>query len=151
MDYFSSGLAVLNALKKQVKKKYRGKSFKDQRDFRNAFHEISQRVLFKISKHRLTVEKGPEIGWFKILYPELQEFLLPVSKVQGLNSSWQWYEKGISIPVVNRKIHPWYGTYFPTRFDHLGIFDHWLKHYKGEKKSAIRCGHWKWDSYLFRC
>jgi len=70
----------------------------------------------------------------------LEEFLLPVSKVQGLNSSWQWYKKGISIPVVNRTIHPWYGTYFPTRFDHLGIFDHWLQHYKGEKKSAIDVG-----------
>jgi len=140
MDYFSSGLAVLNSLKKYLKKKHPGKAFKEQREYRDSFHKISQRVLLKIRKHKLAVQKGPEIGWFKILYPELDEFLLPFSKVQGLNSAWQWYQKGVEIPVLKRKIHPWYGTYFPTRFDHLGIFDHWLQHYKGEKKSAIDVG-----------
>ncbi len=139
-DYYSSGLAVLNALKKQLKKKHPGKSFQQQRSFRNAFHKDSKRILLKVKKYQLTVKKAPEIGWLKILYPELEEFLLPFSQVQGLNSSWQWYKRGILIPVLNREIHPWYGTYFPTRFDHLGIFDHWLKHYKGEKKSAIDVG-----------
>jgi len=140
VDYYSSGLAVLNALRKLLKKKHAGKSFQQQRSFRSAFREISHRVLLKISKHQITAKKAPDIGWFKILYPELDEFLLPFSQVQGLNSAWQWYKKGISIPVLNREIHPWYGTYFPTRFDHLGIFDHWLKHYKGEKKSVIDIG-----------
>jgi len=70
----------------------------------------------------------------------LKEFLLPFPQVQGLNSSWQWYAKGIYIPVLNRKIHPYYGTYFPTRFEHLDLFGKWLKYYKGEKKSAFDIG-----------
>jgi methylase of polypeptide subunit release factors len=127
-------------LKKYLKKKHAGKSFQQQREFRSAFRDVSRKILLKVNKHQLTVKKAPDIGWFKILYPELEEFLLPFSQVQGLNSSWQWYQKGMEIPVLKRKIHPWYGTYFPTRFDHLGIFDHWLKHYKGEKKSAIDIG-----------
>lgn len=139
-DYYSSGLAVLNAIKKYLKKKHRGKSFQQQREFRSAFREVSHKILLKVKKHKLIVKKSPEIGWFKILYPELEEFLLPFTQVQGLNSAWQWYQKGMSIPVLNREIHPWYGTYFPTRFDHLGIFDHWMSHYKGEKKSAIDVG-----------
>nr|NQU91351.1 methyltransferase [Bacteroidota bacterium] len=53
---------------------------------------------------------------------------------------WQWYEKGISIPGLNKKIHPYFGTYFPTRFEHLRLFDTWLKQYKGEKKSAMDIG-----------
>ncbi|MCD4735281.1 MAG: methyltransferase, partial [Bacteroidales bacterium] len=140
VDYYSSGLAILNTLKKHLKKKHTSKSFQEQRNFRSVFRDISLRLLLKVNKHSLTVKKAPAIGWFKILYPELTEFLLPFSQVQGLNSSWQWYKKGISIPVLNRKIHPWYGTYFPTRFEHLLLFDHWLKHYKGEKKSAIDIG-----------
>lgn len=139
-DYYSTGLAVLNALKRSLKKKQSGQSFQQQRGLRNSFREVSHRILLKIKKHKLTVKKAPDVGWFKVLYPELEEFLLPFSQVQGLNSSWQWYQKGMEIPVLKRKIHPWYGTYFPTRFDHLGIFDHWLQHYKGDKKTAIDVG-----------
>ena len=42
--------------------------------------------------------------------------------------------------MLRNKIHPYYGTYFPTRFEHLILFDTWLKHYKGSKKTAIDVG-----------
>jgi hypothetical protein len=86
------------------------------------------------------VNKSPKIGWLEKLYSELDEFLLPFPQVQGLNSAWQWYTNGISIPVLRNKIHPYYGTYFPTRFEHLQLFDNWLKRYEGTKKSAIDVG-----------
>jgi len=140
VDFYSSGLTILTELKKYLKNKYPDQSFQGQRDFRAAYRELSHRLLLKISNHKLTVRKAPVIGWFKILYPELNEFLLPFPQVQGLNSSWQWYKKGIFIPVLARKIHPWFGTYFPTRFEHLELFNTWLKRYKGEKKSAIDIG-----------
>ena len=151
-DYYSSGLKVLSALKKHIKTsgilkvdkpsgaKLKDQSFQSQRDFRSVFHEFSQRLLLLVSHHQLIVKKAPEIGWFKILYPGLDTFLLPFPQVQGLNSSWQWYQKGLDIPVLGRKIHPWFGTYFPTRFEHLKLFNSWLKTYKGEKKSAIDIG-----------
>jgi len=140
VDFYSSGLKILRELKKYVKNKHSGQSFQGQRDFRSVYRELSHRLLLKVTNHKLTVRKAPVIGWFKILYPELNEFLLPFPQVQGLNSSWQWYEKGIYIPVLARKIHPWFGTYFPTRFEHLELFDNWLKRYKGEKISAIDIG-----------
>ncbi len=140
VDFYSSGLTVLSELKKYIKNTYSDQSFQGQRDFRSVFRELSHQLLLKISNNKLSVKKAPEIGWFKILYPELNEFLLPFPQVQGLNSSWQWYKKGISIPVLKRKIHPWFGTYFPTRFEHLELFDKWLKRYTGEKTSAIDIG-----------
>lgn len=140
VDFYSSGLTILSELKKQVQNKYSDKSFQGQRDFRSAFRELSHRLLLKVYSNKLVVRKAPVIGWFKILYPDLNEFLLPFPHIQGLNSSWQWYEKGIFIPVLKRKIHPWFGTYFPTRFEHLELFDNWLKQYKGEKKSAFDVG-----------
>ena len=66
--------------------------------------------------------------------------MLSFPQIQGLNSSWQWYKKGLSIPVLRNKIHPYYGTYFPNRFDHLQLFDNWLKRYTGPKKTAIDVG-----------
>lgn len=139
-DFYSSGLALLAAIKKFLKSKHKGQSFESQREFRSAYRDFSLRVLLVVRNQNLVVKKAPEIGWFAKLYPELPEFLLPFTQVQGLNSSWQWYEKGMPIPGLKNKIHPWYGAYFPTRFDHLTIFDHWLQHYKGEKKSAIDIG-----------
>ncbi len=140
VDFYSSGLSVLSDLKKYLKNKHSDQSFQGQRDFRSMFRELSQRLLLVVLNNTLTVKKAPEIGWFKILYPEINEFLLPFPQVQGLNSSWQWFKKGIFIPVLGRKIHPWFGTYFPTRFEHLELFDSWLKKYKGEKISAIDIG-----------
>jgi len=140
LDFYSSGLFLLKVLKDYVKKQYPDESFQGQRDFRSAFYKLSQKILLVVREYKLAVKKAPEIGWFKILYPNQEEFLLSFPQVQGLNSSWQWYKKGIFIPVLNHKVHPWFGTYFPTRFEHLKLFDKWLKRYKGEKKSAMDIG-----------
>ncbi|WP_299216751.1 methyltransferase [uncultured Aquimarina sp.] len=138
--FYSNGLSLLKELQIHLKIKFPGTSFKEQREYRLAYHTLSNLVLIEIVAHKLIVKKSPSIGWLKKLYPETSDFLLPFPQVQGLNSAWQWFQNGISIPVLRNKIHPYYGTYFPTRFDHLILFDNWLKRYKGPKKSAIDVG-----------
>ena len=138
--FYSDGLLLLNEIKKDIKKKLPTKTFQEQRVFRAAYHKLSNLVLVKIEAHQLTLKKSPEIGWLQKLYPAMDSFLLSFPQVQGLNSAWQWYQNGISTPVLRNKIHPYYGTYFPTRFDHLILFDNWLKRYAGPKKSAIDVG-----------
>ncbi len=140
VDFYSSGLIILRELKKYIKSDHSDQSFKGQRDFRSVFRKLSHHLLLSVRNNKLTVKKAPEIGWLNILYPESDEFLLPFPQVQGLNSSWQWYKNGILIPVLAKKIYPFYGTYFPTRFEHLELFDDWLKKYKGEKESAMDIG-----------
>ena len=139
-DFYSSGLSLLSELKRYLKQHYSNKSFQGQRDFRSAYQDLSNKIILNISNHKLSVRKAPEIGWLKKLYPDLSDFALPFPKVQGLNSAWQWYKKGILIPVLGEKIHPYFGTYFPTRFEHLELFEDWLKKYKGTKKSAFDIG-----------
>ena len=139
-DYYSNGLNLLSKLKTHIKQQYSDDSYQEQRAFRSVYHELSNKILLKISNNKLIVKKAPEIGWLKKLYPDINNFILPFPKVQGLNSAWQWYKKGIFIPVLNRKIHPYFGNYFPTRFEHLELFEDWLKKYKGEKNSAIDIG-----------
>lgn len=139
-DFYSSGLLVSKVLRKQVDARHADGSYAGQRTHRAVYRELSQRLLLRIKAHRLTVRKAPEIGWFRILYPDTEEFLLPFGQVQGLNSAWQWWQNGISIPVLPEKIHPFYGTYFPTRFEHLELFDRWLDEYDGKKTTAIDIG-----------
>jgi len=139
-SFYSNGLMLLKGLKTLLKKKFPNKSFQEQRDYRSEYRKLSSLVLIEIAKHKLVVKKSPAIGWIEKLYPEISDFLLSFPQVQGLNSSWQWYKNGISIPVLRNKLHPYYGIYFPTRFDHLILFDNWLKRYDGPKKTAFDIG-----------
>ena len=139
-DYYSSGLSLLQELHTHLSKKLPNKSFKEQREYRSEYKKLSNLILLEIVDHKLVVKKSPEIGWLEKLYPETPDFLLPLPQVQGLNSAWQWYLKGITIPGLRNKVHPYYGSYFPTRFDHLELFNNWLKRYTGPKKSAIDVG-----------
>jgi len=139
LDFYSTGLALLNELKSYLR--FQNKSdFKEDRNTRKSFRELSHRILLEVAHHRLRVKKAPQIGWLKTLYPDQEEFALSFPDVQGLNSSWQWYQKGIHIPVINEKIHPWFGCYFPTRFEHLELFEDYLEKYQGAKDSAFDVG-----------
>lgn len=138
--FYSNGLNLLNELQTYLKKQYPNQDFQGQRAFRAEYRKLSNLILVEIYQHKLVVRKAPSIGWLEKLYPELSNFLLPFPQVQGLNSAWQWYLNGVAIPVLRNKIKPYYGVYFPTRFEHLQLFDNWLKRYKGLKKSAIDIG-----------
>ncbi len=139
-EFYSNGLQVLNELKRNLLLKHKDKTFQGQRDYRNAFRKASHRLLLKVKDNKLIVKKAPDFGWLELLYPDVSEFYIPFPEVQGMNSSWQWYEKGIEVKTLDLRLHPYYGTYFPTRFDHLKLFDKWLKKYDGAKTNAIDIG-----------
>ena len=139
-DFYSNGMLLLKELHKHLKNRLPNKTFTEQRAYRAEYYKLSNQILLEIKDQEVGVRKAPKIGWLEILYPENNKFLLTFPQVQGLNSAWQWYKNGILLPVLRNKIHPYYGTYFPTRFDHLILFDNWLKRYKGAKKSAIDVG-----------
>jgi len=139
-EYYNDGISLLKDLHKHLKRKLPNTTFKEQQEYRSEYQRLSNLVLLEIKDQKLCAKKSPHIGWLTKFYPENNHFFLTFPQVQGLNSAWQWYENGISIPVLRNKLHPFYGTYFPTRFEHLILFDNWLKHYKGQKKSAIDVG-----------
>lgn len=139
-EFYSNGLLLLKELEIHLKRKLPNKTFQEQREYRSLYHKLSNLILIAVIDQKLTVKKAPSIGWLEKLYPENNNFLLPFVQIQGLNSAWQWYKNGITIPVLRNKVHPYYGTYFPTRFDHLELFDNWLSRYEGSKKTAIDVG-----------
>jgi len=139
-DFYSTGLNVLAELKNVLKCKFSNQNFNEQRKFRAEFRKFSQKIVVEIKNNKINLRKAPTIGWLNILYPEIKDFILIFTDIQGLNSSWQWYANGILIPVLKQKIYPFYGTYFPTRFEHIELFDKWLKTYKATKNTAIDIG-----------
>ncbi len=138
--FYSDGVTLLKEIHKYLRRKLPNKSMTEQRAYREAYHELSNLVLIEVIDQKLCVKKAPSIGWLKKFYPNDNHFALTFPEIQGLNSAWQWYDNGIKIPVLRNKLTPYYGVYFPTRFEHLILFDNWLKHYEGPKKSAIDVG-----------
>lgn len=139
-DVFGSGILLLKELHADLKQCLPHESLSEQRAYRAEYFRISNRILLEVVDQALVVKKAPNIGWFRELYSENGHFHLSFPQVQGLNSAWQWYERGIAIPGLRAKLHPYYGVYFPTRFEHLALFDSWLKDYRGPKRSAIDVG-----------
>ena len=139
-DFYNNGLTLLDEIQKHLDKKYSDESFEDQRAADLEYHKLSSLLLIEVIDHKLPVDMAPSIGWFKLFYPENKNFLLTFPQVQELDISWQEHQKGVSIPVVRNKVHPYYGTHLPTSFEHLVLFDNWLKRYDGPKKTAIDVG-----------
>lgn len=139
-DEYSTGLHLLSELKKKFFSKSMKEDFKKYRMQRSAFHFTSNNLLISVSKGEMLLNKAPYIGWLEVFYPENSEIYLSFPQMQGLNSSWQWYVKGIQYPVLSDRIHPFYGVYFPTRFDHLMLFESWIKQQRGVFGSAMDVG-----------
>lgn len=139
-DQFSTGLKVLSELKKRIFSRGKRDDFKEYREQRRQYYHLSNQILVKVINGSLTLEKSPEIGWLKKFYPDHVEFYLTFPQIQGLNSSWQWYLNGIQYPVLDQKIYPVHGTYFPTRSDHLRLFEKYLRREKPSGLSAMDIG-----------
>ena len=139
-DFYNNGLTLLDEIQKYLDKKYSDESFKSQRDSDLEYRKLSSQLLIEVIDHKLPVDMSPSIGWFKLFYPDNKSFLLTFPQVQELEMSWQEHQEGVSIPVVRNKVHPYYGTHLPASFEHLVLFDNWLKRYDGSKKTAIDVG-----------
>lgn len=131
-DEYQTGLVILNQLKKTLSN-LKSPLFKSARQARGSYREIAHRILLEVEGHQLVVRKSPAIPWLEILYPKEKYFAISFPDIQALNSSWQWYTKGITIPGLPHKIHPYYGVYFPTRFEHIELFIDWLHSWEGTK------------------
>ena len=139
-DNYPLGMEILLALKRRIYGREKSSGFGEDRKKRTLFHDASNRLIVPIENNRIALRKAPDIGWLEMLYCDMSNFLVPMPKIQGMNSSWQWYLKGIKYPMLDFHIRPYYGVYFPTRFEHLDLFDKWVKRYKGEKNEAIDIG-----------
>lgn len=139
-DRYSTGLSVLSHLKKQLSRGRQAKTFGMSRKQRASYKKASNLLIAPVENHSIALYKSPQSGWLKRLYPEPDSFYLSFPQIQGLNSSWQWYEKGIRYPGLQENIHPWYGVYFPTRFDHLNLLNDWLAQYDGSKRVGVDIG-----------
>lgn len=127
---YGTAMAFYSWLKKQVNQQYPIIDYHSSRVNRDKLRELSQRLLVRIKGHQIGLQKSPPVPWLLEFYPSLQNFYLPFTDVLGINGAYQWYVNGIQFSGLQHKVHPFYGAYFPTRTEHLQLFDSWLQHSK---------------------
>ncbi len=136
---WGTAMAFYSWLKKRVQSRFPATDYASSRIQREKLNALTENLFLPIKNHKPDLAKAPGNPWLKEFYPGEKEFMMRFTDYLGLNGARQWYEKGIQFPGLNHKVHPYYGTYFPTRTEHLELFDKWLS---GEKdnKNAIDMG-----------
>ena len=139
--HYRTGAQILDALSRLMPAPDHAASYDARLAHQRAFRQAATGLIVQIKSGRVALEGAQEIGFLKTLYPEFEgPFFLPLVEVQALTGAWGTYKKGTMLPVLGHKLHPFYGTYVPTRQTHLELFGTWLSQYAGEKGRAVDVG-----------
>ena len=139
-DHYSTGAEILAHLEALTIPQGDSSSYSGRQAANRRFREAAKRLIAPIIKHRLNLSGAHPIGFLSELYPRLERFELPFIEVQELHGAWERYTTGQHLAVLGHKVHPYYGTYAPTRTSHLELFGTWLKSYDGPRDFAIDVG-----------
>ncbi len=124
---YGFALSFYSWLKKRHNQRFPIKDYPGSRENREQWHRLAQILFLPVKDHSPALEKAPVNPWLKEFYPDTPDYFMGFSDFLGMNGAWQWYDKGIRFPVLEHRLHPFYGVYFPTRFEHLELFEKWLR------------------------
>ena len=139
-DHYRTGVTVLAALTELLGPPGPSASFAKRTDFERRFREASAGLFAPIVGHQVQLEEAGPPGFLPELYPDLKDFVLPFVDVQALHGAWLRYQEGSHLAVLGHRVHPYYGTYAPTRTTHLELFGTWLSAYQGARTLAVDVG-----------
>ena len=117
-----------------------GAPFAVRKQAEKTFQETAQRLLVQIANHRVNHSDAPQPGFLRMLYPDHRRFCLPLITVHDLDEAWKRFSTGVHFAALGHRLHPFYGTYLPTRSDHIALFGTWLSGYAGAKARCIDVG-----------
>jgi hypothetical protein len=125
-DTFGTAMSFYGWLKKQLERKYPVHDYQSSRMHRNFLNHFTKNLLVKITDQQPDLHGAPANGWLNLFHTENAQYHLRFTDFLGMNGSWQWFKNGIQYPGLNHLVHPFYDVYFPTRYEHLILFDNWL-------------------------
>jgi len=139
-DHYSTGAEIIARLQALVPAPPLRAPYAQRQEHRRGLRRASLRLLAPIVDHRLALAGGAPIGLLAELYPEQSRFWLPFVQVQELRGAWNRYREGVHLAVLGHRVHPYFGTYVPTRVEHLELFATWLSQYQGARAQGVDVG-----------
>jgi SAM-dependent methyltransferase len=139
-DSYGFGADILAALHDRLRPPPADAGYPARRAFQRAWRDAALRLLVPIVRHRVALTGAEPIGFLAELYPERADFWLPLPEVQELHGAWRRYQDGVHLAVLGQRLHPFFGTYAPTRTEHLELFATWLRQHDGRRERAVDVG-----------
>jgi len=139
-DSYGTGAEILAQLQVLMPPPAGDASYEVRHTAQRTHRAAALRLLAPIAHHRVALTDARSNGFLKELYPELETFILPFVAVQELHGAWGRYREGSHLAVLGHRVHPFYGTYVPTRVSHLELFGTWLSQYQGPRTRAVDVG-----------
>lgn len=66
--------------------------------------------------------------------------LLPLRDLLGMVGALEWRRKGVEIPALSAKVHPWYGVFAPVRGEHVDLVAAACQRWPVKGKRAVDVG-----------
>lgn len=139
-DHYGSGADILDALHDFMEPPPFSADHLVKRRYEAAYRKAAKNLLVGVRGHKVILRGGAPIGFLEELYPDMRQFALPFVEMQELFGAWRRFVEGVPMPVLGHPLHPYYGTYAPTRTSHLELFATWLSQYKGSRSRAVDVG-----------
>ncbi len=139
-DHYSTGAEILAALERRLPAPPYTAPYAVRQEHRQWLRRAGLNLIVPVRHHRLALPGSRAIPLLRDLYGELADFHLPLLQAQELHSAGQRYEQGVHLAVLGHRLHPFYGTYAPTRTEHLALFGTWLSAYDGARARAVDVG-----------
>jgi len=130
---FQNARQLLQALARRVDKKGTKKSVPATSGV-DAFnrHRLAQsqraRLLGSIllqfdADHTLTLRRAPDVkqACLEAYGPAAGSYLVSLRELQGVVGAHEWRKKGVDIPALQGKIHPYYGVFSPVRGEYIDL------------------------------
>ena len=73
--------------------------------------------------HVVPLRRAPDVreACEQVYGPSNQPYVASMRELLGLIGAYEWRRKGVEIPILGERIHPWYGVFSPVRGEYLEL------------------------------
>ena len=73
--------------------------------------------------HVVPLRRAPDVreACEQVYGPSSQPYVASMRELLGLIGAYEWRRKGVEIPILGERIHPWYGVLSPVRGEYLEL------------------------------
>ena len=139
-DSFYRGVEVLRFLDKHLGTLGPRASFKERSVHIRNSRVIAERLWIHFTNHKVSLDGVEVDSLLHTLYPRSSEGFIPFVSLREIAGAHKRIVEGIHYPVLGRRLHPFFGVYYPTRTEHIELFATWLSQYKGERSHCVDVG-----------
>lgn len=139
-ESFHRGLEIVRSLEQRVVSTSSRATFAERTANAERLHTLSKRLWVRFDQHTVRLEGVTLESLLQTLYPSTATGYLSFPAIREIAGAAKRVREGVRYPVLGRRLHPFFGVYFPTRTEHLELFATWLSQYKGMKDHCVDVG-----------